>query len=413
MVKKNKRDDREEIVKALSEAEQGEDEADVVEVAPKSQAAPVAQTGKKGGRTTPAETTRSAKAVSPSRKKIVVILTVSGAVLLAIAVAGYYLLNPATPGTNDGPVNDGGSADLRVARRIDGVLDDTDDQNKYPIGIMVENHTASRPQSGLDKANVVFEALAEGGITRFLAIYTLTDPVEEIGPVRSARPYYVDWARGYNAMYTHIGGSPKALERIATTNTLDLNQFFNSQYFYRDKSREVASEHTLYTNGRLMTLALLDKKIPASGSYEGWVFKAPSPPAERPSSQHLTINYSTFSYKVDYEYDPVENDYVRSQAEQPHVMRDGTPIRPKNVVVLTVKRRLEQPADGKGRLEMDTTGEGSARYFLDGQETKGTWKKASPSEQVRFFLADGSQLKLNAGQTWIEIVPPEQEVSVR
>lgn len=417
MAKKNKPDEHEEIVKALAEAK--EDEDGEATPAAKDESAPAGKDVKKGAKQAPQQTRQQAKPEQQapdgqkSRKKVVLILSLSGVALLGIAVAGYFFLPPANPGGAGGTSNTNGTADERVPRRIDGVLDDPEDQNRFPVAIMVENHTASRPQSGLDKANVVFEALAEGGITRFLVVYTLTDPVNEIGPVRSARPYYVDWARGFNAMYAHIGGSPKALDRIRTTNVLDFNQFFNSQYFYRDTSRDVASEHTLYTNGRLMTLALLDKKTPAQGSFGGWKFKQEAPSTERPSSQHLTINYSTFSYKVDYEYDPARNDYARSQAEQPHLMRDGTEIRAKNVIVLSVKRRLEQPADGKGRLEMDTIGEGSGRYFSDGQETKGTWKKPSPQEQLRFFLEDGNELQLNAGQTWIEVVPPEQEVSVR
>jgi hypothetical protein len=80
---------------------------------------------------------------------------------------------------------------------------------------------------------------------------------------------------------------------------------------------------------------------------------------------------------------------------------------------MTVKRRLEQPVDGQGRLEMDTVGEGPARFFLDGREQTGTWKKASPQDQLLFVRADGQSVELNAGQTWIEIVPPEQTVTVR
>ncbi len=348
------------------------------------------------------------------RKRMFIIAAVI--VLLGGSVtAGYFFVgrNTGSESNRNGSTNADVTGEERVPRRIDGVLDDPEDQNHYLVAIMVENHTASRPQSGLDKANIVFEALAEGGITRFLALYTLTDPIQEIGPVRSARPYYIDWARGYNAMYVHIGGSPKALARLNSTNAFDLNQFFNSQYFYRDKTRDVASEHTLYTSAKLMQLALLDKQAPTPGDYQPWKYKSDADGSSRPASQHITINFSTFSYKVDYEYDPVKNDYARLQAEQPHVMRDGTTIRPKNVVVLTVKRRLEEPVDGKGRLEMDTIGEGPARYFLDGKELIGTWSKRSPQDPLDLRLEDGSDVQLNAGQTWVEIVPPDQEVTVR
>lgn len=356
----------------------------------------------------------ASRRASWARKRVLTVVAIV-VLLVGSAVAGYLLLG-AKAGSKSNR-NDNTNTDLAkedsVPRRIDGVLDDPEDQNRHPVAIMVENHTASRPQSGLDKANIVFEALAEGGITRFLALYTLTDPIQEIGPVRSARPYYIDWARGYNAMYVHIGGSPKALARLSSTNVFDLNQFFNSQYFYRDKTRDVASEHTLYTSAKLMQLALLDKQAPTEGDYQPWKYKPDADSSSRPASQHISINFSTFSYKVDYEYDPVKNDYARQQAEQPHVMRDGTAIRARNVVILTVKRRLEEPVDGKGRLEMDTTGAGAARYFLDGKEIIGTWSKRSPQDPLELRLEDGSDLQLNAGQTWVEVVPPDQEVTVR
>ncbi len=349
------------------------------------------------------------------KRKLAIALSVSGGVLIVLAVAGYLIFGRSAPSNSNGSTTSPPpSVQQLVPRRIDSVLDDPKDQNRFPVAVMVENHTAARPQPGLDKANIVYEVLAEGGITRFMAVYTLTSAIAEIGPVRSARPYYVDWARGYNAMYAHIGGSPKALSRIASTGIFDFNQFFNSQYFWRDKSRDVASEHTLYTSSKLLALALIDKKAPTEGSYTPWKYKPEAASSERPSSQHLAINFSSFSYKVDYEYDPVNNDYVRSVAEKPHVMRDGTQLRAKNVVVLTVKRRLEEPVkDNHGRLEMDTVGEGAARFFLDGKEFKGTWKKTSPQDPIQLLLEDGLELQLNPGQTWVEVVPPEQEVTVR
>lgn len=350
------------------------------------------------------------------KRTLVILLSVLGAVIVGAAIAGYFMFgrtHDTNSSTNTVLVNTNAGLQL-IARRIDGVLDSPQNQNKFPIAVMVENHTAARPQSGLTEANIVFEALAEGGITRFLAIYTLTGPVKEIGPVRSARPYYVDWARAYDALYVHIGGSPKALSRISQTGIRDFNQFFNSQYFWRDKSRDVASEHTLYTSDYKMTLALIDKKLPTTGDYEPWQYKQDAPLTERQSSQHITINFSTFSYKVDYEYDPVQNDYVRSVAEKPHVMRDGKQLRPKNVVVISVNRRLEQPsADNHGRLEMDTVGSGNAQFFFDGTVLKGTWKKDSPQGPLQLLRDDGTPVELNAGQTWVEVVPPDQQVTVK
>ncbi|MFH0829012.1 MAG: DUF3048 domain-containing protein [Candidatus Kerfeldbacteria bacterium] len=448
MPKKQPINEREEVLKALDDSNEEENEHDEKEQpeeekgdeqessanqdteGKKESNSRSAATGKKGKKEAPKLKNASQK--SPTKpppdkepqedrkqgknRKLIILITVLCVVLVGVAVGGYFMFgrsdNDETT-TNSAVVSTDTVKQL-VARRIDGVLDSPQNQNKFPVAIMVENYTAARPQSGLTKANIVYEALAEGGITRFLAIFTITSPVKEIGPVRSARPYYVDWARAYNALYVHIGGSPKALARISQTGIRDFNQFFNSQYFWRDKTRDVASEHTLYTSDYLMSLALIDKKIPTTGDFEPWKYKQDALSSERQSSQHITINFSTFSYKVDYEYDPVQNDYVRSVAEKPHVMRDGEQLRPKNVVVITVNRRLEQPVTGNhGRLEMDTVGQGTAQFFLDGTVLKGTWKKDSPQDPLQLLKDDGTPVELNAGQTWVEVVPPDQQVTVK
>lgn len=442
MAKKQTATEGDELVQALKDADDDQtedtsvgeespdsDDTDAGDDEPKKPVKPVAKNGSK-------KTKKSSKKVEPpadvppieqpspelkdarNRKKLGLIIAGIGVVLLAAAATGYVMLGNKNSNGNENTntsvnVNSDTTSQL-VPRRIDGVLDKPDNQNKFPVAIMVENQVQARPQSGLDKANIVFEALAEGGITRFMALYTFTQPVKEIGPVRSARPYYVDWARGYDALYVHIGGSPKAYARLSSTGARDFDQFHNSQYFWRDKSRDVASEHTLYTSGYYMTLALLDKKLPTTGTYDAWKYKDDAPSADRPSSQHITINFSSFSYKVDYEYDPVTNTYVRSEAEKAHVMRDGTPLQPKNVVVLTVNRRLEQPVtDNHGRLEMDTVGQGSAQFFVDGILTKGTWKKESPQAPLQLLRQDGTPMTLDAGQTWVEMVPPDQTVTVK
>lgn len=350
------------------------------------------------------------------KKKLALILSLAGVVLIGAAAAGYVMFsrqpsNPPPTTTNNTDQNT--NVSNLIPRRIDGVMDEPQNQNRYPVGVMVENQVDARPQSGLDEANVIYEALAEGGITRFLAIYTFPTNVEEIGPVRSARPYYVDWARGYKALYVHAGGSPKGLARISAVGLPDLNQFFNSQYFYRDRSRRVASEHTLYTSSKLLLRALVDKKMPQTATYDAWSFKPDAAAVERPASQHVTIDFSSFSYKVDYEYDPATNEYVRMMGEKAHVTRSGVPIRPKNVVVINLARRLEGGADNHGRLTMDTIGSGKARFFIDGREFAGTWKKSSAESNIQLIAEDGSPMQLNAGQTWVEVVPPEQNVTVR
>jgi len=372
--------------------------------------------GKKGKSNEEAELAPEKNGISKppaSRRKLTLIISGVGVALIASGIAGYLVFGSGSK--DDGQPSNGNAntnASNLVRRVIDGVLDTPEHENRYPVAVMVENHTQARPQSGLDRANIVYNALAEGGITRFLAVFTLTNPVEEIGPVRSARSYYVDWARGYDAMYVHAGGSPSGLSRITSVGLTDLNQFFNSQYFYRDRSRNVASEHTLYTTSTLLSRAIVDKKLPTDGSFEGWTYKSDAGEAERGTSQTITIDYSSFSYKVGYTYDPATNSYKRFQAEQPHVMRNGAALAPKNVVIIRVNRSLENSSDDHGRLAMTTTGSGPAQFFIDGKVSDGTWKKNSAQSELELLDAAGRPVKLNAGQTWVEVVPPELGVTV-
>lgn len=350
-----------------------------------------------------------------SKKRLIIILSAVGVLLAGTAIAGFMLMGKKKSDSSPAANNSNTVSDLpKVPRKIDGVLDTPDNTNRYPVAVMIENHTQARPQSGLDKANIVYEALAEGGITRFMGIFTLTEAVKEIGPIRSARPYYVDWARGYDAIYAHGGGSPVALTEIAKTNLKDLNQFFNGQYFYRNHWRKVATEHTLYSSSDRFQNALKDKKMPEQGTYDAWTYKAAEASSSaRPASQDITIDFSSFSYKVGYQYDPVTNTYLRSQADAPHVMHDGTRIAPKNVAIIRMARRLEDPKDAHGRLTMDVMGGGTATYFIDGIQSTGTWKKTSPDSGLQLLTADGTPVQLNAGQSWVEVVPPEQTVTVK
>lgn len=338
-------------------------------------------------------------------------------VLLLVAVvglSGYVLFAGGGAGSSDDTVAEAVSTNVtpsKTRRAIDGVFVDLERANNLPFAVVIENLVQARPQAGLDKANVVYEAIAEGGITRFLAIFAGGENAERIGPVRSARPYFLDWAREYDAVFVHAGGSPDALKRIPQLQIRDLNQFSNSNFFWRDTERRktLPLEHTLYTSTRLLTLAQRDHNEPLVGSYKPWQFADDPAEAARPNTpQTLTVDFSTFNYKVTYQYDLTTNTYERHMAEKPHTVEDGAAIRAKNVVVLFVPASL---ADDKGRLTMETIGEGKAVVFHNGAAVVGTWKKTAP--ESRTILSDnaGQEITLTTGSTWIEIVPNEKQLT--
>jgi hypothetical protein len=293
-----------------------------------------------------------------------------------------------------------------VRRAIDGVLDAPENEELPTVGVMIENLATIRPQAGLEAANLVYEALVEGGITRFLAVFTMTEPIESIGPVRSARPYYLDWVSEYGALYAHAGGSPQAMSDIGSKGIFNLDQFYNPQYYVREKLPR-AIEHNLFTSSELLTFALRDKEAKES-AFSPWEFKDDAQEVDRPGVVGpITINFSSESYQVVYRYDSTTNTYARFQGTTPHTdMVSGEQISPNNVLVQYVESGL---ADAQ-RLTMETVGSGSAILFRDGQTIEGSWSKSSTGDRTEFIDASGQPMVFNAGQTWIEVVPTDREV---
>jgi len=331
------------------------------------------------------------------------------AVVVVAGVLGFIIFG-FTPSLSENNNSSEGinNETAQVRRVLDGIYVTPGQENHYPVGVMIENLTIVRPQSGLVSANLVYEALAEGGITRFLAMYTgELNSITEIGPVRSARSYYIDWISEYNALYLHAGGSPEALANIKKYNTLDLDQFRNSQYYQRDTGRQLAVEHNLFTSGEKIAFALRDKNLDGAGSFTAWKFKDDAATASRPvTEKSISIDFSSLNYKVEYKYDAVANNYLRYQGGEIIKDKNGTEIRPKNVIVQRVKTQLVD----KERLGMDTVGEGDAVIFRDGQTVIGRWKKEARTERTMYYDQDGNEVVFTAGQIWVEIVPTDRDV---
>lgn len=298
------------------------------------------------------------------------------------------------------------SADLCdgcVRRAIDGVYVEAELANLYPAAVIVENNIDSRPSSALAKANLVFEAEAEGGITRFLAVYADGGSIEEIGPIRSARPYFVDWARELSALFIHCGGSPASLVKIAQDNIFDLNEFYNEDYFWRDGVR--MAPHNIYTSTENINKYLAKKDV-EEGMFLSWHFKDDAPEGERPDSAKIKVEYKT-NYGVEWIYNKKTNDYIRYLTGQRHKDSNGDEIRAKNIIVQYIKAEV---IDEEGRLKMENIGSGKALICLDGKCGAGEWRKDKSSARTRFYNEGGEEFEFNSGVTWVEVVRPEIEV---
>ncbi|AHB42500.1 hypothetical protein RAAC3_TM7C00001G0656 [Candidatus Saccharibacteria bacterium RAAC3_TM7_1] len=274
------------------------------------------------------------------------------------------------------------------------------DTTKPVTAIMIENSPDARPQSGLKNAEVVYEAVAEGGITRFLALYQQHKP-QLIGPVRSVRMYYVDWLTPYNASVAHIGGSYKALQVVRNGSYRDIDQFFNPDYYWRATDRY--APHNVYTS--FAKLDVLNKSKGYKTSHPKVMARGDVETPKKLDATTVSVNISGPTYNSTYSYDTKTGLYARSQAGAPHLDREKGRITAKVVVALQVS--MEQVFEDGYRESIKTSGTGTAYVFQNGHVTKVTWRKDSRASQLSFSSADGKPFILARGTTWISAVPTD------
>lgn len=288
--------------------------------------------------------------------------------------------------------------------------------NERPFGVMVNNHVDARPQSGLIYADLVYEIVAEGGITRFLAFF-LTNTPEKIGPVRSTREYYLVLVKELSdAMIMHIGYSPQALVAIDTWPVRSLFRGGCESYpgcEWRDNPRNVAYEHTAYVNGVKLRELGVDLGWEGKGDIRTYTFKdSPDKYSSSPSASKISIDFwNKGDYSSVFEYNPQNNTYLKftgydaSDNPIPHKDQEtGQQIEVKNLIV-QYATELSIAGDEKGRLDYQLVGSGKAVVFIDGKSIDATWSKASRDERTLFYDTNGQEIEFNRGKFWIAIVP--------
>lgn len=309
-------------------------------------------------------------------------------------------------------------------------------EKRRPLTVMIENHAEARPQSGLSRADIVYEAVAEGGITRLMAVYYCGASAQDliIGPVRSARTYYLDFASEYGdwPLYAHVGGANKpgpsnALGQIGTYGWLakgnDLNQFsIGFPVFWRDYERighPVATEHTMYsTTDRLFEVAeergltdVDDEGNRWDEDFTSWKFKKEGSDFEKGEVDDIKFNFWSgyAEYEVNWKYDRDNNQYSRFNGGQEHKdLNNNEQLKAKTVIVQFMREK--GPINELKHLLYTTTGTGNAIIFQDGQAIKATWTKKDRESRTIFTDSQGKEIELNPGPIWIEIVPAHQNV---
>lgn len=274
-----------------------------------------------------------------------------------------------------------------------------------PLAVMIDNQDDARPQSGLIDADVVYEAVTEAGITRFMAVFAnKLAPV--VGPIRSARHYFIYWASEYNAIYVHAGASPQGYVAERDTGISRIDYTYGEGSFWRSSDRD--APHNLYASTDELRNAVRDE---GKGSLGPLSFKADSP-ASTSAVEEIVIIHPD-GYRVGYVYDKGDNSYQRYMLRQPHVdALNGVQYHPKNVIVQFVSTwRIR--GDTAGRVDMELIGDGPAYFFLDGKAIEGSWRKNSPTSPTVFLNENGDKVTFNAGQTWIQVVPSDSQITYK
>lgn len=306
-----------------------------------------------------------------------------------------------------------------------------------PLGIMIENHEEARPQSGLSSADVIYEAVAEGSITRFLAVFYCQN-AGVVGPVRSARTYFLDWISEYgdSPLYAHVGGAntlgpANALGQIEDYGWAlynDLSQFSLGYPTFkkidRPNGRDVATEHTVFSSvEELWKIAKSRKLTNVNKDGEEWdtdfvkyLFKDDAKEDDRPLSQsiHLELWEGFKQYAIDWSYDPKSNLYKRNSGGVSHTDRNNKKgLTAKTIIVLTmIETHANDGYEDNVHLLYKTKGTGKARVFMDGKEILGTWRKDTRTSRTLVFDSNGDQIKFNKGLLWFEILPTTGVVNV-
>ncbi len=334
------------------------------------------------------------------------VIVIAGGALIYVA-----LTKPAEMPNIQIPVKKPAPVDTRVQSKLEGIKVDPSVNNRKILAVVVENHPDARPQSGLDKASIIYETLAEGGITRFLALYQ-ENQAEEIGPVRSARLCFLDWTLEYDALFAHVGGNVLALNKIGPLGIQDINQFYYANYFWRDNSRY--APHNVYTSTEKLRAAGAQKKYPTTSDFKGLDFKADASPDQRPASAQLTVHFSGYEFDPTYTYDRNNNVWLRSEAGVPFKDKvTGKQIAPKNVIVQYEGYSNITDIYDHTLSNFQTLGSGKAEFYMDGKQIVGTWEKADRKSQTVYKDSVGNPIKLDTGQTWIEVVPSGNTVDFR
>lgn len=314
------------------------------------------------------------------------------------------------PGPYDGPVNP-----------LTGLPIDGQWANARPMAVMINNLKKALPQQGNGGADIIYEVVAEGGITRMLGVYQTVEGVGVIGSVRSSRPYYIELALGHDAIYIHAGGSTDAYTDMSSWK-VDHMDGVNGHYsdtsaglFWRDRDRveghHYSSEHSLITAGKNI-LAVLEKSGFRLEHEENYVydmtFAEDGTPEGGETAVTVTVPFSSYKTGV-FRYDEESASYLVEEYGEPYIDgNSGEQIAVTNVLVLQTS--IRNSGDSYGHMIVNLTG-GDGWFACGGKAVPITWEKGDRSHQISYYLTDGTPLTLGQGKSYVNIISTSKTVT--
>ena len=288
--------------------------------------------------------------------------------------------------------------------------------NSRSYAVMINNHSSARAHhAGLQDAYIIYEIIVEGGLTRYMAVFKDQDTAK-IGSVRSSRHYFLDYAMENDAIYVHWGWSPQAQSDITEYKINNINGLtWEGKYFYRDKTLKVSSEHTGFTTMEMLKAGANRLSYRTTSTekpllnYEVDEIDASS--LSTIPATTVTIKYSS-SITDKYVYDEENKVYKRYVNNKEHV-DDVTKKQYtfKNIITYQVANSSIK-GDDKGRQNIENIGKGTGYYVSNGVAVKINWEKTSRQSKTIYTYEDGTPLKVNDGNTFIQIQPKNQTLKI-
>ncbi len=290
---------------------------------------------------------------------------------------------------------------------LSGIYGEEEKVNRRPVAVMFDNDPKARWQAGLSQAEVVYEFLVEPPYTRYMGIFLLNEP-ELIGPVRSARPYFIATLLEYDPLYVRVGGSEQAKEDVKKYKVADIDGLYSGAFWRNTKIGKKAPNNT-YTSMEGIRKEQERLKYKETGNYKGFVFNDKDSDIEGKEAKEILIEYYS-SNTTKYEYDSENKVYKRYKDKKLHIDEtDEKPILAKNIFILEANTKM---IDSEGRMEIQVIGQGKGYYITNGRYINITWKKASINDKIIFLDEKGNDIKLNPGTTWIQFTKPNPDIDI-